>query len=88
VKHLLIGENIFMGDEINAFFRHAIGAPQITPVCYGKPQIIDGPFISIFEFFFFYEFHMITVSWNPVKNPDQRSRLLHENRCPCTSPLS
>jgi hypothetical protein len=34
-------------DEGNSLLRHAVTAPEVAPVCYRNPQVIDFPFIWI-----------------------------------------
>jgi len=40
--YFLVGEDIIMGHQRNAIFRHAVNAPQVAAVGYRDTQIVDG----------------------------------------------
>jgi hypothetical protein len=44
VKHLLIGQNVLMGGQIQPFFRHAVHAADYS-VSDREPQIVNNAFV-------------------------------------------
>jgi hypothetical protein len=52
-KHFLIGQDLPVRDEWDAFFRHTIDASQIAAVCDGKTKVVDGTVMVIQHVRFF-----------------------------------
>ena len=46
-QDFFIGKDVLVRDERNSLLRHAVAAPEVAPVRYRNPQVIDFSFVWI-----------------------------------------
>lgn len=46
-EDFFVGKDVFMGDERNSLLRHTVAAPEVAPIRYRNPQVIDSSFVWI-----------------------------------------